>query len=83
MIDRSIYQGMEIIWDCVVEYSCPGMFDGLYDIVDDSVGGVRDRNWLTLRYKYQVLSAGLHASQTRQHSRIYSQSPLLPSPLLI
>lgn len=45
-----------------MEYSCPGMFDGLCDIVDDSVGGVKDRNWLALRYKYQVESAELHAS---------------------
>ncbi len=79
VIDQGLYQGWEIIRVCVVEYSCPGMFDGLCDIVDDSVGDVGDGNWLAFRYKYRMESARLYASQTRQRSRIYSQSPLLSS----
>lgn len=79
VINHALYQGWDIIRACVAEYSCPGMFDGLCDIGNDSVGGVGDGNWLAFRYKYQVESAGLYASQTRQQSRIYSQPLLLSS----
>ena len=41
VISRGVYHGWEIIWDRVEEQSCPGMFDGLCDIVDNSAGGGR------------------------------------------
>lgn len=37
------------MWECVVWYSGPGVFDGLCEIVDDSVDGVQDRKLIGSR----------------------------------